>query len=108
MDQRVTPPTAVSAVGLCKSFGDKAVLDRIDLHVAEGTIFALLGPNGSGKTTTVNILSTLIMADGGEVRVAGHDVARDADAVRAGVGQSVAVFASHGRIRGIHAGTARR
>ncbi len=49
-------------------------------------MFALLGPNGAGKTTTVHILSTLIRADGGEVRVAGHDVARDPDAVRAAIG----------------------
>ena len=51
---------AISATGLRKSFGDKVVLDGIDLHVAEGTVFALLGPNGAGKTTTVQILSTLL------------------------------------------------
>ena len=73
-------------MGLCKSFRDQAVLDRIDLQVAEGTIFALLGPNRSGKTTTVNILSTLIPAGSGEVWVAGHDVARKPDAVRAAIG----------------------
>jgi ABC-2 type transport system ATP-binding protein len=77
---------AISASGLRKSFGDKLVLDGIDLHVASGTIFALLGPNGAGKTTTVNILSTLIGADGGEVRVDGHDVASEPDAVRAAIG----------------------
>jgi ABC-2 type transport system ATP-binding protein len=77
---------AIKATGLRKSFGDKLVLDGIDLHVPEGTIFALLGPNGAGKTTTVHILSTLIGADGGEVRVAGHDLARDPDAVRAAIG----------------------
>src|SRR5712691_11679731 len=72
--------------GLCKSFGDLVVLDGIDLDVAEGTIFALLGPNGAGKTTMVQILSTLIGADGGEVRVAGHDLALEPDAVRATIG----------------------
>ena len=72
--------------GLRKAFGDHVVLDGLDLNVAEGTIFALLGPNGAGKTTTVQILSTLIGADGGEVRVAGHDVAREPDAVRAAIG----------------------
>jgi len=86
MNQHTTPPLAVSATGLRKSFGDKTVLDGIDLDVAEGTIFALLGPNGAGKTTTVQILSTLLTADGGEVRVAGHDVAQDQDAVRAAIG----------------------
>lgn len=72
--------------GLRKSFGNHTVLDGIDLDVAEGVIFALLGPNGAGKTTTVQILSTLMRADGGEVRVAGHDVAREPDAVRATIG----------------------
>src|SRR5436305_6456679 len=74
--------------GLRKSFGDHVVLDGIDLNVAAGTIFALLGPNGAGKTTTIQILSTLIRADGGEVRVAGHDLAREPDAVRAAIGVS--------------------
>ncbi|MQA86971.1 MAG: ATP-binding cassette domain-containing protein [Streptosporangiales bacterium] len=77
---------AIAAAGLRKSFGNLVVLDGIDLHVAEGTIFALLGPNGAGKTTTVQILSTLIGADGGEIRVAGHDPARDPDEVRAAIG----------------------
>src|SRR5260370_36594119 len=72
--------------GLRKSFDDHVVLDGIDLDVAAGTICALLGPNGARKTTTVQILSTLIDADGGEARVAGHDVAREPDAVRAVIG----------------------
>jgi ABC-2 type transport system ATP-binding protein len=78
--------TAVSVTGLRKSFGDKVVLDDIDLTVAEGTIFALLGPNGAGKTTMVHILSTLIGADGGEMSVAGHDLSAEPDAVRAAIG----------------------
>jgi ABC-2 type transport system ATP-binding protein len=77
---------AIRATGLRKSFGDTVVLDGIDLEVPEGTVFSLLGPNGAGKTTTVHILSTLIRADAGEVRVAGHDVAGDPDAVRAAIG----------------------
>ncbi|HEX5848046.1 MAG TPA: ATP-binding cassette domain-containing protein [Rubrobacter sp.] len=79
-------PAAISAMGLRKSFGGQVVLDGIDLEVAEGTVFALLGPNGAGKTTTVNILSTLITADGGDIRVAGHDPAREPDAVRRSIG----------------------
>ena len=78
--------TAVSVTGLRKSFGDKVVLDDIDLTVADGTIFALLGPNGAGKTTMVHILSTLIGADGGVMSVAGHDLAAEPDAVRAAIG----------------------
>ncbi|MFE5144510.1 ATP-binding cassette domain-containing protein, partial [Streptomyces fagopyri] len=58
-------PAAISAVGLRKSYGDKTVLDGVDLHIPAGTVFALLGPNGAGKTTVVKILSTLITADGG-------------------------------------------
>ena len=77
---------AIAAVGLRKSFGDHVVLDGLDLSVPKGTIFSLLGANGAGKTTTVQILSTLIRADGGDVRVAGHDVARNPDAVRAAIG----------------------
>ena len=77
---------AIAVTGLQKSFGDKVVLDGIDLVVQEGTIFALLGPNGAGKTTTVHILSTLIPADGGDVQVAGHDVTAEADSVRAAIG----------------------
>jgi ABC-2 type transport system ATP-binding protein len=78
--------TAVSARGMRKSFGEHTVLDDVDLEVGEGTIFALLGPNGAGKTTIVRILSTLIRADAGTIRVAGHDLATDPDAVRAAIG----------------------
>jgi ABC-2 type transport system ATP-binding protein len=78
--------SAITAAGLRKSFGDKTVLDGIDLEVSAGTTFSLLGPNGAGKTTTVQIMSTLVHADGGEVRVAGHDVAEDPAAVRAAIG----------------------
>ncbi len=81
-----TSNSAIVATGLRKSYGDKVVLDGIDLDVKEGTIFALLGPNGAGKTTAVQILSTYIGADGGEVRVAGHDPARDPGAVRSAIG----------------------
>jgi ABC-2 type transport system ATP-binding protein len=77
---------AITTTGLRRSYGDKLVLDGIDLNVAEGTVFSLLGPNGAGKTTTVQILSTLISADGGEVRVAGHDLAQEPDSVRAAIG----------------------
>jgi ABC-2 type transport system ATP-binding protein len=77
---------AISARGLRKSYGDKVVLDGIDLDVAPGTVFALLGPNGAGKTTTVNILSTLISPDGGDAAVAGHDLATDPDGIRRAIG----------------------
>jgi ABC-2 type transport system ATP-binding protein len=79
-------PVAIRAAGLRKSYGRQVVLDGIDLEVAEGTVFALLGPNGAGKTTMVRILSSLIAADGGDVQVAGHDIAREQDAVRGVIG----------------------
>ena len=77
---------AISAEAVQKSYGEHVVLDGVDLRVAEGTIFSLLGPNGAGKTTMVRILSTLIPADGGDIRVGGHSVVSDPDAVRALIG----------------------
>ncbi|GAA2703169.1 ATP-binding cassette domain-containing protein [Actinoplanes palleronii] len=82
----LTTRPAVSVAGLRKSFGTKVVLDGIDLTVTEGTVFALLGPNGAGKTTMVRILATLLAADGGSIHVAGHDLTREPDAVRAAIG----------------------
>ncbi len=79
---------------LTKSFGKNDVLKGIDLRVERGTMLALLGPNGSGKTTTVRILSTLLNFDGGTVLVEGHDVTADPDQVRRVIGltgQSAAV-----------------
>jgi len=78
--------SAIAASGLRKAFGDKTVLDGIDLDVPAGTVFSLLGPNGAGKTTTVNVLTTLMKADTGTVHVAGHDVAAETKAVRAVIG----------------------
>lgn len=93
-------PAAVSAVGLRKSYGDKTVLDGIDLHIPTGSVFALLGPNGAGKTTVVKILSTLVSADGGQARVAGHDIAADAQAVRRAIGVTGQFSAVDGLITG--------
>jgi ABC-2 type transport system ATP-binding protein len=78
--------SAIAVSGLRKAFGNKTVLDGIDLDVRAGTVFSLLGPNGAGKTTTVNVLTTLMKADGGTVRVAGHDVATETKAVRKVIG----------------------
>ena len=72
--------TAIRVSGLVKSYGELAVLRGVDLDVARGSIFALLGSNGAGKTTIVNILSTLLRADDGTAAVNGFDVAtRPAD-----------------------------
>ncbi|MFE3758166.1 ATP-binding cassette domain-containing protein [Nocardia tengchongensis] len=78
--------TAIAASGLRKAYGDKTILDGIDLNIGSGTIFSLLGPNGAGKTTTVNVLTTLLKADGGTARVAGYDIATQTRAVRAAIG----------------------
>lgn len=78
--------TAIDIQGLRKSYGDKVVLDGVSLAVGAGTVTALLGPNGAGKTTTIHILSTLLRPDAGTASVAGCDVVRDADGVRAAIG----------------------
>ncbi|MDG9692697.1 ATP-binding cassette domain-containing protein [Streptomyces mutabilis] len=91
---------AIAAHGLRKSYGDKTVLDGVDLTVPEGTIFSLLGPNGAGKTTAVKILSTLITADAGDIRVGGHDLATHAQAVRAAIGVTGQFSAVDGLITG--------
>ncbi|MFJ7077697.1 ATP-binding cassette domain-containing protein [Streptomyces sp. NPDC098781] len=93
-------PAAISVTALRKSYGDKTVLDGIDLHIPAGSIFALLGPNGAGKTTTVQILSTLITADGGQAQVAGHDIATAPHGVRAAIGVTGQFSAVDGLITG--------
>ncbi|MGA4866003.1 ATP-binding cassette domain-containing protein [Streptomyces lavendulocolor] len=93
-------PPAVSAIGLRKSYGDKTVLDGVDLHIPAGSVFALLGPNGAGKTTAVKILSTLISADGGQAQVAGHDITTSPDGVRAAIGVTGQFSAVDGLITG--------
>ncbi len=87
------PPTlAVEARGLVKTYPggrgrpDVHALDGLDLTVPAGTVHGLLGPNGAGKTTTTKVLTTLAAATAGTVRVAGHDVATQADAVRRAIG----------------------
>ncbi|ELP69233.1 ATP-binding cassette domain-containing protein [Streptomyces turgidiscabies] len=91
---------AIAAKGLRKAYGDKTVLDGIDLAVPAGTVFSLLGPNGAGKTTAVKILSTLITADAGELHVGGHDLATDPHAVRAAIGVTGQFSAVDGLITG--------
>jgi ABC-2 type transport system ATP-binding protein len=77
---------AILVEGLQKSYGAVQALRGIDLDVPAGTILGLLGPNGAGKTTAVRILATLLNPDGGRAVVAGHDVVREADEVRAIIG----------------------
>src|SRR5882757_11350948 len=77
---------AIEAEGLTKRFGKTQALAGIDLAAREGTVLGVLGPNGAGKTTAVRILATLLQADEGSARVAGYDVARQAQQVRQNVG----------------------
>jgi ABC-2 type transport system ATP-binding protein len=93
-------PAAIEAGGLRKAFGDKVVLDGIDLRVDEGSVFALLGPNGAGKTTMVHILATLLVPDGGWARIGGHDVRDQADQVRRLIGLTGQFAAVDGLLTG--------
>jgi ABC-2 type transport system ATP-binding protein len=77
---------AVRTHGLTKRYGEVLAVDRLELEIASGQFFGLLGPNGSGKTTTIHMLSTLVRPSAGSAIVAGHDVTRDAVAVRGTIG----------------------
>ncbi|MEU9591978.1 ATP-binding cassette domain-containing protein [Streptomyces sp. NPDC048219] len=82
----MTTTYAVLSEGLQKRFGDVRALRGLDLAVAEGTVCGLLGPNGAGKTTAVRLLTTLLRPDAGSARIAGHDLVREAAAVRRRIG----------------------
>jgi daunorubicin resistance ABC transporter ATP-binding subunit len=75
-------PLAIEARGLTKNFGKLRAVDHLDLEVPAGTVFSLLGPNGSGKTTTVRLLATLLKPDSGTARVNGYDVITQSTKVR--------------------------
>ncbi len=111
--------SAIVVDGLRKSYGRVVALDGLDVVVEEGTVHALLGPNGSGKTTTAKILATLLHPDGGRAAVCGHDVVREPAKVRSAIaltGQNVAIeelltgyenLMLFGRLRGLSTGSAR-
>jgi ABC-2 type transport system ATP-binding protein len=73
---------AIETAGLVKHFGATRALDGVDLRIGRGTVYGLLGPNGAGKTTTIRILATLLRPTAGTATVLGHDVVREASAVR--------------------------
>ncbi len=78
----MSPPPAVEAVGLTRTFGSFTAVDSLDLRVEPGTVVALLGPNGAGKTTVVRMLATLISPTDGRAQVCGYDVASQGEEVR--------------------------
>jgi len=92
--------SAIQIEGLQKSFKDNHVLRGVEIEIPAGIVFALLGANGSGKTTTINILSTLLAPDAGTVRVAGFDVVSQADEVRASIGVTGQFAAVDGLLTG--------
>ncbi|WP_342550327.1 ATP-binding cassette domain-containing protein [Lysinibacillus sp. FSL M8-0216] len=90
----------ISVKGLKKSFQEKEVLKGVDFEVHRGEIFALLGSNGAGKTTIVNILSTLMKPDGGKVGICGHDVQYQPDYVRQSISLTGQFAALDGMLTG--------
>lgn len=87
---------AIELHGLTKRYGDQTVVDDLSIDVEAGTIFGFLGPNGSGKTTTIKMLCTLVRPSSGNARINGHDVAREGDAVRQSIGYMAQAFGLYG------------
>ncbi|HUF20324.1 MAG TPA: ATP-binding cassette domain-containing protein [Burkholderiales bacterium] len=84
--EAVDSAAAVRGIGLVKRYGDIAAVDGLDLEIPSGQFFGLLGPNGSGKTTTIHMLATLVRPTRGTAQVAGHDVVREPVQVRKAIG----------------------
>ena len=86
MNQEKSRVLAVEAHGLVKVFGDNRAVDGVDLSVPQGVIYGVLGPNGAGKSTVINMLATLLNADGGSAKIFGHDVFANPQVVRQLIG----------------------
>ena len=80
------PEIAIDVHGLSKSFDGREVVHDLSMQVKRGTIYGFLGPNGSGKTTTIRMLCGLLTPDRGEGRCLGYDIRRDADKIKRRVG----------------------
>ncbi|MGH8623840.1 MAG: ABC transporter ATP-binding protein [Gammaproteobacteria bacterium] len=85
-NDKADPADAIEASGVSKCYGDVWALEPLDLVIRRGEFFGLLGHNGSGKTTTLHLFSTLVRPTAGRIRVAGHDVTREPVAVRRAIG----------------------
>ena len=92
--------SAIDATGLARHFGQKVAVAGVDLAVAAGEIYGFLGPNGAGKSTTVRMLTTLLAPTGGSARVAGYDVASEAEQVRLRIGVALQEAALDGKQTG--------
>src|SRR5438094_2150352 len=77
---------AINVEGLSKSFGGRTVVHDLSMQVKRGSIYGFLGPNGSGKTTTIRMLCGLLTPDAGEGTCLGYDIRRDADKIKRQVG----------------------
>src|SRR6266852_971196 len=86
MTDAAPPIPAVQTIGLTRTYGAMTALDRLDLTVMRGDLFGFIGSNGAGKTTTLRILATFLAPSAGTAKILGHDVVRDADAVRHVIG----------------------
>lgn len=93
--------TAIEANGLTKRYGEQTVVDAVDLRVEPGRVHALLGPNGSGKTTTVRMLATLLRPDAGSARIAGYDITRETTEVKKRIGSVGQFHAIDPRLTGL-------
>jgi len=92
----VGEPLAVEARELSRSFGDFVAVDAVSFEVRPGEVFGFLGPNGAGKTTTIKMLTGLLAPTSGEARVAGFDLARETEAVKASIGYMSQLFSLYG------------
>ena len=87
-----TPALAIDVEGLTKRFGKKVVVDHFTMQVPKGAIYGFLGPNGSGKTTTIRMICGLLTPDAGRGVVLGHDLAKDAELIKREVGYMTQKF----------------
>jgi ABC-2 type transport system ATP-binding protein len=92
----MTDAPAISVTGLTKIFGGKRVVDAVDMEVPKGAIYGFLGPNGSGKTTTIRLMCGLLTPDGGEGRTLGYDIRKQARAIKQNVGYMTQKFSLYG------------
>src|SRR5436190_8104405 len=82
----VSADVAIDVHGLSKSFGGRTVVSDLSMQVKRGSIYGFLGPNGSGKTTTIRMLCGLLTPDKGKGTCLGYDITRDADKIKRHVG----------------------